>query len=367
MLLVVTFLASLLTCGLIIHSRDWHLRFSGDHDLDGPQKFHVCITPRIGGLAIFLGAQIGLGFLVWTQDASAGPCFYVLLASLPVFVAGLNEDLTKTLRIKWRLLSAFVSGGIFVALFEIEVIRLDIIYLDALFEHPWIAFIFLIFAIGGLCNAYNIIDGFNGLASMLGIISLAAILYVGLQVNDVLVITLNLLAIAAIGGFFLWNYPRGLIFLGDCGAYLIGFLIASTSILLVVRNENVSPWFVLLVNAYPIFETIFTIWRRTIHQGKSAGVADGMHFHSLIYRRMIRRAYYYDSAPNYYLGNSKTSVYIWIFSSLGTIPALLWWDSSTVLILSLLGFILSYVYIYLKVVRFQTPVWMKNRLIKESR
>jgi UDP-GlcNAc:undecaprenyl-phosphate/decaprenyl-phosphate GlcNAc-1-phosphate transferase len=353
------FLSALLICGLLVRFQGWHLTFSADRDFAGPQKFHTTITPRIGGLAIFIGLQIGSGVLVWTENPVNAMFFYVMVASLPVFVAGLAEDLTKFVGVKWRLLAALLSGWVFTALFEINAIRLDIPYLDLLLQNPWLAVLFLSIAIAGLSNAYNIIDGFNGLASMVGIISFLAIGYVAHQVADPLVMILAWIGIGAIAGFFLWNYPRGLIFLGDSGAYLIGFIIACASVLLVVRHPLVSPWFALLVNAYPIFETLFTMWRRFVHQGKSMGLPDGAHFHSLIYRRVMRWVDHSDQ-QGHYLRNAKTSPYLWILSSIGVVPAVLWWDSSFLLILSSLLFILFYVYLYRKMVRFNTPKWIRN-------
>jgi UDP-N-acetylmuramyl pentapeptide phosphotransferase/UDP-N-acetylglucosamine-1-phosphate transferase len=167
-----------------------------------------------------------------------------------------------------------------------------------------------------------------------------------------------MIGIAAIAGFFLWNYPRGLIFLGDSGAYLIGFWIACASILLVVRHTSISPWFALIVNAYPIFETLFTMWRRAVRQGKSMGLPDGAHFHSLIYRRLMRWAHEGDGKTHAYLQNAKTSPILWILSSLGVVPAVLWWNSSTILMASALFFVVLYLYLYRKIVRFSTPRWL---------
>lgn len=134
----------------------------------------------------------------------------------------------------------------------------------------------------GLANAYNIIDGFNGLASMVGIITLLAIAYMGFLFFDPTIIYLSLVMAGAILVFFIWNYPRGLIFLGDGGAYLIGFWIAALSILLTCRHQEISPWLALLINGYPILETLFTIYRRRFHQGKGPGQPDCIHFHTLI-------------------------------------------------------------------------------------
>jgi UDP-N-acetylmuramyl pentapeptide phosphotransferase/UDP-N-acetylglucosamine-1-phosphate transferase len=215
-------------------------------------------------------------------------------------------------------------------------------------------------AITGLTNAFNIIDGFNGLASMVAIISLLAIGYIAFKVNDPILASTCLIVIGAIGGFFVWNYPRGLIFLGDGGAYLVGFLIATLSILLVNRNPTVSPWFALLVNAYPIFETLFTIWRRSVHQGKNPGLPDGAHFHSLIYRRLIRWAVTYPiKESSSYIKNAKTSPYLWILSSLAVFPAIIWWNNTFILQLITFFFCISYIWAYNSVVKFKTPSILK--------
>jgi UDP-N-acetylmuramyl pentapeptide phosphotransferase/UDP-N-acetylglucosamine-1-phosphate transferase len=277
---------------------------------------------------------------------------------------GLAEDITKTVGVKARLFAGFISGALLLYLFTITSIRIGVWGLDTLFLNLWIAAIFLCIACAGLANAYNIIDGFNGLASMVGIISTAAIAFVAFKVGDLALVYGALILIGAVLGFFIWNYPRGLIFLGDGGAYLIGFVIAALSILLVYRHPAVSPWFALLVNAYPIFETLFTIWRRSVHQGRSASLPDGAHFHSLIYRRVLRWANAMDqpgasAEPHYHcLNNSKTSPYLWFISSIGVIPALLFWESTPLLIASAILFVVIYIYCYRTIVQRRKPWWL---------
>jgi UDP-N-acetylmuramyl pentapeptide phosphotransferase/UDP-N-acetylglucosamine-1-phosphate transferase len=221
---------------------------------------------------------------------------------------------------------------------------------------PFVAIVFTILAVTGLSNAYNIIDGFNGLSSMVGIITLLGLAYVSFVVGDTLITYLSLMMASSIMGFFIWNYPRGLIFLGDGGAYLIGFWIALMSVLLVARHAQISPWFALLINAYPILETLFTIYRRQIHQGKSPGQPDGIHFHTLIYRRILNPT----SAKNkndLFSANAKTSPYLWVLSSFAVVPAILWWHSTMILIIFVVVFTISYLWIYKKVVSFRTPRW----------
>lgn len=181
--------------------------------------------------------------------------------------------------------------------------------------------------------------------------------YIGFLFQDVAILSLSLIMMGAILGFFIWNYPRGLIFLGDGGAYLIGFWIATLSVLLIARHPSISPWFALLINAYPILETLFTIYRRKIHQGKSPGLPDGIHFHTLIYRRILNSATV-KSKFDLLDANARTAPYLWVLSSFAVVPAILWWQSTPTLIAFALLFTISYVWLYTKIVRFKTPGWM---------
>jgi UDP-GlcNAc:undecaprenyl-phosphate GlcNAc-1-phosphate transferase len=93
---------------------------------------------------------------------------------------------------------------------------------------------------------------------------LLAIAYASFQVSDFFLMACSFAAMGAISGFLAWNYPRGLIFLGDGGAYFLGFWVAELSILLVTRNPQLSKWLPILVCFYPVFESLFEIYRRVI-------------------------------------------------------------------------------------------------------
>lgn len=356
---IVAFLISLISCLLIIRYQHLHNHVTGDNDLSGPQKFHATIVPRIGGLGIFIGLLLA-GTVRWIQDSSSGIYFFtIILAALPTWLVGISEDITKRISIGTRLVITTSSALLAGYLLNGWITRIDVPGFDAILTIPICSIIFTCIAITGLANAYNIIDGFNGLASMVAIITLLAITYVAFRVGDMSIVITALPMAGALAGFFLWNYPRGLIFLGDGGAYLIGFWIATLSILLVTNNSQVSPWFAVLVNCYPIFETLFSIWRRKIHQGKSSGQADAAHFHSLIYRRIIRWAYVPGIDDGLYQTNAKTSPYLWLLSSLAVLPAILWWEYTWVLQLSALWFAISYMYLYIAIVKFKTPSWIR--------
>ena len=356
-LLLLAFFVSLVSTIALVRYQHLHEMISSDNDLSGPQKFHTHAVPRIGGVGIYSAIAITALFAHQILKVDRGLLILELCAyAVPAFFIGLMEDFTKKVGVKTRLIASATSAFLGLYFLNILITKIQIPGLDWLLGISFIAIIFTVVAVTGLANAYNIIDGFNGLASMVAMISLLAIGYVAFKVNDPVLASSCLIAIGAIGGFFVWNYPRGLIFLGDGGAYLIGYLVASLSILLVVRNPTVSPWFALLVNAYPIFETLFTIWRRKVHQGKNPSLPDGAHFHSLIYRRVIRWAEVHESKDTLsFAKNARTSPYLWLLSSLAVFPAIVWWQTTWVLQCFVLLFCISYVWAYNAVVKFKTP------------
>jgi len=354
--LLSAFFSSFIATLLIIRFEHLHSRFTADSDLSGPQKFHRLSVPRVGGVSIAIGLVTAMMIrLTYAPE----PVFeFILLACIvPTFGIGLLEDLSKKVSVRTRLCFTARSAILAETVLGAQIPRLDIPFVDIAFQLPIVAILFTVFAITGLSNAYNIIDGFNGLSSMVGAITLMGLGYVSYTLGDLSMMQMSFMMCASILGFFIWNYPRGLIFLGDGGAYLIGFWVAMISVLLVARHPNISPWFAVLINAYPILETLFTIYRRSIHQGKSAGQPDGIHFHSLIFRRVLNPRFNPDR-NDWFSANAKTSPYLWILTSLAIIPAIFWWSSTTMMIASFALFVVSYVWLYRRIVTFKTPSWM---------
>lgn len=343
---------------LLIRYKFLHEKFSSDSDLEGVQKFHTLPTPRIGGISIALGLLAAFLFRLWQDPNSGIHLGSLILCALPALVVGLAEDLTKKVGAMPRLVATFISAALACFFLNIGILGIGITWIDPIFTIPTISILFTCITVAGLANSYNIIDGFNGLASMIAIITLCAIGYVAFRVNDSVTILLSLVMIGSIAGFFIWNYPQGLIFLGDGGAYFIGFWVGMLSIMLVSRNPEVSPWFACLVNIYPIFETIFSIWRKKMIKKISPGVPDGVHLHMLVYGRIARwlRA---DDPNKGFLSNARTSPYLWGLSCLATAPAVLFWNNTPVLIIFSTLFCLSYIAIYRALVRFNIPKWLK--------
>lgn len=336
-------------------------RVAGDSDMSGPQKFHSRPVPRIGGVGILSGVVAGM-VAAYVVDHQALPVLAGLFAcGVPTFAAGLAEDVTKSVSPRRRLFFTAVSAALAVWVLDSAIRRTDIPGLDAVAAVSVGAALLTVFVVTGVANAVNIIDGFNGLASMCVLLMLAGLTYVALSVGDSLVAVLALVGIGALAGFFVWNFPAGLIFLGDGGAYFLGFYLAELAILLLQRNPAVSPMFPLLLCFYPVFETLFSIYRKKWLRGMSPGMPDGVHLHMLIFKRLMRWAVGQDDARELTRRNSMTSPYLWILCSLSVLPAVLFYDSTPIQALCLLVFALTYVVLYWRIVRFRAPRWLVFR------
>ena len=359
------FIVALFATLLVVRSSMRHGHLSADHDLSGPQKFHSSPVPRIGGLGVMVGITAGVVIAQFTGSPAARPLWLLLACSLPAFGAGITEDLTKNVSPRRRLIATALSASMAIWLLDAVIAKTDIPGVDQLIRWAPLSALLTVFVITGVANAVNIIDGFNGLASMCVLMMVLALGYVAFQVGDGLVFTASLITAGAVLGFFIWNFPAGLIFLGDGGAYLLGFLLGELSILLVHRNTSVSPIFPLLLCAYPIFETIFTIYRRKVVRGVATAAPDGIHLHTLIHRRLIRWTLA-DRRERRRLTrrNSMTSPYLWLLCLLSIVPSLLWWNSTAVLSCFLLLFVVTYMWLYARIVRFKTPRWLIFRRIE---
>lgn len=360
MLLAVVFtalLVSLLTGMLLIRTQQFHAHLSMDHDLGGVQKFHAAPTPRIGGVPVLAGLLAsGALLLVAGPEAEYRLYWGVLLSAGPVFLAGLVEDLTKKVSPLIRLLAAFASAAIAIWSVGGLLPALGIPGIDPLLaSFPVAAMLLTIFAAGGVCHSINIIDGYNGLMGGVALLAFGALAYVSLAVGDLPLLALCLAAAAAVLGFLLWNFPHGMIFAGDAGAYLVGFLLAELAVLLVARHPGVvSPWFPLLLLIYPVFETLFSIWRRKKRQA-AAGLPDSMHFHQMIYKRMVRWMVGSKEAKHLTRRNSLTAPYLWGVALFSIMPALLFWRHQWALQLCALLFVFAYIWAYRRLVTFRAP------------
>ncbi len=290
-----------------------------------------------GGVGIF-AASILAGFV-----SSLG-WFFVLCAML-AFASGALEDYTGKLSPKTRLAMQVLSAAL--AIYLLNAVIFDV---GLNFQLPYaLAVIFTVFAITGATNAINIIDGFNGLASGIALMVLFSISFAAWAVQDLDVFYIAVLLMAAILGFFVLNFPRGKIFLGDGGAYFIGFSIVVLSILLSERNPQISPWFLLGIMIYPIYEVLFSMYRKKILRGISPTLPDKTHMHMLIYKRRTKT-------------NAKTSVFLIAVNAPFIILPAFYFDNEKLLILTIIFFVVSYNFYYYGLINFRAGKKGKNQV-----
>ncbi len=346
---LVAFFVSILIAWLIIHTEHLHYSFTHDNDLSAVQKFHEEPVPRIGGVGIALAVCTTLYFYGMDHEKERRILLWLVISTIPVFFGGLIEDLTKKVSPLIRLCLAFISSAIAFFKLNASFTRTGIDWIDqTILEILPISLFLTIIIIGGVSNATNIIDGFNGLLLGYAMLVFGSMVWISFQCDDQLLYTINLVIIGGILGLFLFNFPKGSIFTGDGGAYLIGFLLIVNSLLLVNRNNIVSPLFPFLILIYPIYETLFSIYRKQFLRKMSPLKPDAIHFHMLIHNRVVPQSGNIAKIHH----NPFTSIIIWCISFVSILPSIFWWENSYVLLIAILAYCLVYTLIYLRIVRF---------------
>lgn len=345
---------SLVSSIFLVLTKTWHGALSLDTS-SGPQKVHTQPTPRIGGIGIALGVLAG--YAAASPEMAATEKRFILgsiiLAGIPAFVFGLLEDLTKRVSVRTRLLATMSSGVIGWGITGTSITHIGLFPVDWLLSFTAISVIFTAFAVGGVANSINIIDGFNGLTAGALLIMLAAFGMIARHAGDIPLAFTCLVIAGAVFGFFLINWPFGKIFLGDGGAYFLGFAIAWIAVLLPERNPNISPWTSLLVCSYPVLEVIFSILRRSKRDGYHPGQPDGVHLHQLANRRWARKLFPKRSRT---LQNGFTSPVLWAYTCVPCLLAYFTIGSINLTLCSLAATVVIYVALYRRLAFFR---WLR--------
>ena len=339
---------------LIAHLRR-NLKVGGDsHTKDKPQRMHQHDVCRLGGLGIMFGLVVyavlstAPGDLVLRSEPFP---VWVVFVGLPVFLLGVLEDFTGAVSPRYRLGAAMLSA--WAASY----------FLSASLPFPHggpivqvCLILFTGFCVAGVVNAFNIIDGLNGLASGMALLALGMMGWVANVMGDLLLVQLALGTGAAVLGFLLVNFPHGRLFLGDGGAYLLGFLIAEMAVMLVVRHPTVSWFFPLACVIYPVTETLFSMYRRKVKKA-DAQKPDALHLHSLVHRRLNR--WRSDSPSKAVFRNSLSTTFFWCWQILSSVILFMIWDRPIMLIGYCIVQVGVYLGLYRMLTRFKSPVWMR--------
>ncbi len=297
---------AVLLCALLVSlvvtpiARHVAKRLGAVEKLDG-RKIHRTPTPYLGGVAIYatlwivVGGGLLAGFLLttltdgvpWMPDSLArlshqlGPAELRLLAILGggtvIMIMGLLDDM-RDLPVVWRFGVQFLAAiGVVAAGVQPDVLAVS----------PWLAAPVAVVWIVGMTNAFNFIDGMDGLAAGVGAIA-TAILAVYLNAAGQPITALFLLALAgALMGFLRWNFYPARIFLGNAGAMLIGYLLGVMTLegaFLTLEGNTVLPAILpVLVLGVPLYDAVSVIGIR-LSRGRSPFKADTNHLHHRLRR-----------------------------------------------------------------------------------
>ena len=264
---------------IILLTKKLHNKFTVDNS-NGPQKIHKNQIPRIGGLVIILS----LFFQLFQINGDHKIFFMIVfLSGLPAFIIGFAEEITKKIKPNIRLISTIISALLVVIILDLKITKINIQFVDDIIMIWPISIILTLLSIVLLSQALNIIDGLDGLALGTSICMVVSVVYLSLIYDDKELFKVSSIFLSSFIILFLINFITGKIFLGDGGAYFIGYFCAVLLIVLSLKHEQISPFAILLIVIFPIYETLRSFFRRLFSKKLKSFEPDNQHFHSIVY------------------------------------------------------------------------------------
>jgi UDP-N-acetylmuramyl pentapeptide phosphotransferase/UDP-N-acetylglucosamine-1-phosphate transferase len=339
--IILSFLTSLLVVIFGIPSVITVAKQKGLFDKPDHRKLHVNKVPRLGGLAIIAGFSIAVS--IWgipTEIASR--LQYLQAALIVLFFSGLKDDILVLTPIK-KLMSQLLAAALVVVG---EDIRITSFYgLFGVTElNIWVSYILSVFTIVVITNAFNLIDGIDGLAGGLGfIISITFGLWFNL-IDQVGWSIISFSLAGALIGFLVFNFNPAKIFMGDAGSLCTGFLLSIMAVQFIEFNRpevqnyykiTTAPVIAIAILVIPLFDT-FRVFTIRLLKKKSPFSADRNHLHHMLLKTG--------------LGHKEVSLVLYIVNIFFVLIAFLLKDSPilTVFItIGVLAFALSQIPIYI--------------------
>ncbi|MCB0408621.1 MAG: undecaprenyl/decaprenyl-phosphate alpha-N-acetylglucosaminyl 1-phosphate transferase [Flavobacteriales bacterium] len=256
------------------------------HLFDEPtesRKLHTESTPSMGGMMIFAGTLFS--FLLWLPTDEIGVIKFLVPCLLIMFFVGMKDDIIGTAPVKK------LAAHLFVAFIMVLMADVRLTSLHGLFgirEIPdWAGIMLSVFTYIVLINAFNLVDGVDGLAGGVGLIASSLFGVWFFYAGDMMYAVISFALAGALLGFLRFNFNPAKIFMGDSGSLTIGFLIAVLAIELIeyksdelpkIINNISKPILAMSILVYPLIDTIRVFTLRAI-KGVSPFTADRNHIH----------------------------------------------------------------------------------------
>ncbi|MDR0300388.1 MAG: undecaprenyl/decaprenyl-phosphate alpha-N-acetylglucosaminyl 1-phosphate transferase [Streptococcaceae bacterium] len=290
LVLGITFLVALILTPIV----RWIAFRVGAYDVPNARRMNTKIMPTSGGLAIFISFAITTLFILPHIVQTVLPpnqyhdwfhyIDYVwpyVLAGGVVILTGYLDDIFD-LRPRYKVLGITIAAAIIWFMTYTRLDNFKIPFGGPLIGFPsWLSFVFTIIWIVLITNAMNIIDGLDGLVSGVSIISLLTmgiVAYFFLPVPNVFIPITIFTLVAAIAGFFPFNFNPAIIYLGDTGALFLGFMLSIFSLQGLKNATAVATLTPLLILGVPLTDSVVATIRRTLNKQKFY-LPDKMHLH----------------------------------------------------------------------------------------
>ncbi|GFZ26193.1 glycosyltransferase family 4 protein [Lactobacillus corticis] len=240
--------------------------------------------PTIGGLGIFVTFNIGT-FILFREQFPTHETFSILLASSIIILTGMIDDVLE-LKPRQKMLGIFLAALVIYFLAGIQMNEINVPLSHQVINLGWWSFPITIFWILALTNAVNLIDGLDGLAtgvSMISLTTMGIVAYYFIPNRQIYVPIMCFMLAACLLGFLPYNFHPARIFLGDTGALYVGFMISVLSLKGLKNITFISMVVPIIILGVPITDTIYAMIRRKLNH-KPVSQADKHHLHHQLMR-----------------------------------------------------------------------------------
>lgn len=242
------------------------------------QKSHKGFTPRVGGIIIIVMSYL---YLIFLDSDTVLLETNIIIGSLLIFLIGLKEDLFGNTKPILRLVVILFSSFLAIISFD-SYPEINIPYFQELFNYRFFVIFFYTIGLSAFANAINLIDGVNGLATLTIKSVIIGLIILGFIGNELKYTNTLIILIMVNTSFLIFNFPFGKIFLGDTGAYWLGWITGILLLKIFSNTNDLQTWSALLLISYPIIELIFSIIRKFL-KDFSPFKADANHLHTKLY------------------------------------------------------------------------------------
>ena len=300
----------------------------------GPQRIHEKPTSRIGGMILYIFILIYLFITCYSQMKSL---LVGIVCFIPIYIIGIKEDIYGNTSPSLRLSIILFSSFLFIVLTDIYFV-FEIPLISKILNINYIQLIFLTLLISTIVNGTNIFDGSNGHTALIGIFYNVILVKVAYEIGIYEIIQYSIIIISLLTSFLIFNFPKGSIFLGDTGAYFVGWSLSVIILLILFFSKgNISELFFINILFYPLFETVFSFTRKILMK-RSPFKPDSEHLNLLMisYLKKI-------GSTNFNNLNTFLLTPIWFFPNL---VSMFFYNNGKILFLILVAQIIIYLLIY---------------------